>query len=66
MAKWITTTKKIVQDKFDCNYHFQDKVTLAIGPADKNEVATAKNIFNVTVPLRPSMLTSYLDFYCGQ
>jgi hypothetical protein len=46
MAEWITTVKKIVWDKFDRNYRFQDEVILATGPADTNEVATAKNIFN--------------------
>lgn len=45
-AEWIATAKKIVRDEFDRNYRFRDEVTLATGPADTNEAATAKNIFD--------------------
>jgi hypothetical protein len=45
-AEWTATTKKIVWDKFDYNYHFRDEVTLATGLTDTNEAATVKNIFD--------------------
>jgi hypothetical protein len=58
------SAKKIVQDKFDRNYRFQDEVTLATGLADTNEVATAKNIFDNLLAFHMVMFGTLNELSC--
>jgi hAT family protein len=50
VPKWIATTKKLVHNKFDHSYCFQDNIVIDSRVADQPTDPTTKNIFN-TLPV---------------